>query len=387
MVTRRRVLLVTHEAETVSAVRSALGENGTFARDCVCPDLNHLVLSMERQVPEAVLVDVDAASGRTLAHLEPIIGRFKDTRFIVLAADRQAELLLEAMQVGARHVVEKSAIPVDLAGVLRRLIPGGPAQASTDGSVFTLLSAGGGCGSTTLAVNLANELSLAERQAALIVDLDACFGAVAGYLGLEGQYGLADLLADPDRLDGELIRSTAISYSRGLEALISPASTPNGKPGWLDFGRLRDVLSLCRRAYRHTVVDAPRAPLDLAAQLAHASDATLIVMQLNVKDVRYMQSLIGGLKDRGVHADRILPVVNRYHKRHSMVTLDEAKAAIGRIPLVQVRNDYKSAVRGMNYGRPLEQAAPHSRLRRDVRALAARLSSVYASRTTVAIYR
>ena len=64
------------------------------------------------------------------------------------------------------------------------------------GSAVTILSAGGGCGATTLAVNLAAELGAIDPSSdpPLVVDLDYHYGAVSTYLAVQGDYGVLDLL-------------------------------------------------------------------------------------------------------------------------------------------------------------------------------------------------
>ena len=154
------------------------------------------------------------------------------------------------MHIGARHFLAKQSISADLPGVLKRLIPNESAEARRFGVVVTLLSASGGCGATTLAINLADELQLANSERALLVDLDGHYGALASYLGVEGQYGLADILADPARIDSQLISSTAVPYSERLHVLIGPASPDLPQPPAVEYRHLGTVIDLCKRTYR-----------------------------------------------------------------------------------------------------------------------------------------
>ncbi len=383
MSSRHGLLLVTDEPETATSVSAALEQNGGFATEGVCQNLEQLLTYLEPARPAAVLVDIDPGPGWMLTSLEPIITRLVSTRFIVLSTARRDDLMLEAMQVGARHFMVKDAIPSELVGVLHRLIPNGAGKIRKRGGIITILSASGGCGATTLAVNLANELHLEGSEAALLVDMDCCYGAVAGYLGLDGQYGLADVLADRGRIDSQLVHSTALSYSEGLHALMSPASTNPVEPAPLEYLHLGDALDAFKRAYRYTVIDAPRLPIEVAATLAGASEATLIIFQLTVKDIRLALSLLSALTERGVSMDRLAPLANRYRKRHTMITLKDAESALGGVTPEVISNDFASAILSMNYGQPLAQAAPRSSLRRDIRNLAAKLSEVYSDLTAV----
>jgi Flp pilus assembly CpaE family ATPase len=56
-----------------------------------------------------------------------------------------------------------------------------------------------------------------------------------------------------------------------------------------------------------------------------------------------------------------------------MITLGECREALGDGNLEVIRNDFKSAVRSINFGKPLAETAPISGLRRDLRNLAEKL--------------
>src|SRR4051812_6241157 len=182
-VSRRTIVLMSDQPATASAVNAALEVNGGSAptADDLCQDVRDLAVRLEQTGgAHAALVDIDGRPNQILAALEPVVRRFPETRFIVLANSMESELMLEAMQMGARHFMAKQSIPATLAGVLDRLCSngGGRGASERDGNILSVLSAGGGCGATTIAVNLAAELQLAGSTSNLLIDLDYSYGAV-----------------------------------------------------------------------------------------------------------------------------------------------------------------------------------------------------------------
>ncbi len=101
-----------------------------------------------------------------------------------------------------------------------------------------------------------------------------------------------------------------------------------------------------------------------------AGDATFLILQLTVKDIAMARLMLSALKERGVFAEALTVVINRHQKRQTMVTLEDVRTTLGEIPLTCIGNDYRSAIKGLNYGQPLAEAAPRSALRREVRVLA-----------------
>ncbi|MCZ6666567.1 MAG: hypothetical protein O7B81_14795 [Gammaproteobacteria bacterium] len=378
-----RVLLVTNEKETSDSVASALELNGHFADEGMCHNLQELAVRLGNAPAAGVLVDIDPQPDRILAELDPIITRFPDARFIVLSSAQANNLMLEAMQIGARHFLLKRLIESDLVSALDRLMFGGTA-AKARGAVITVLGAGGGCGATTIAINLAHEIHLESKETVLAVDLDCWYGAVGTYLGLDGQYGIRDVLSDAGRIDPQLIDSTALEYSEGLRALISPAASRFSEAGPLEHEHLGSVVEACRTAFAYTVIDAPRISMDVAGGLVAAGTVTLIVFQLSVKDIRIAREMLAALSERGAHSDAIVLVANRFHKRHSQITIKEARSALGDRAIESVCNDYQSASRCINYGQLISKAAPRSSLRRDLRRLATKVCEVHSKPAVVA---
>jgi pilus assembly protein CpaE len=377
MALQSTLLLVSSSKETKEAVSSALESNERFCLGEVCRNLTDLVPHIESAAPPAVLLDINPEPARLLSHLGPISERFSNTRFIVLSKSLDSELMLAAMQAGARHFMLERNLGSELGGVLDRLVTDVAAAPSGSSFVAAVLSVSGGCGATTVAVNLANELHLLASKPALLVDLDCNYGGAGTYLGLTGEYGIADVLDRNGELDPQLIRSTAREYSHGLRMLINPMTVNPGAPTTLDYGRLQRAIGVCRQSYEFIVIDAPRVPADTAAQLASACDVTLLILQMTVKDLASARSMLQALRARGASDDSLMIVVNRYHKRNTLLTLEDARKTLGDVPLTCLSNDYSNAIKGLNYGQPLAEAASRSALRRELRDIAAKYRKQY----------
>lgn len=375
MSSRIEIALLTTETDLSSEVEAALtAKNNGFARPTVYSDPLTLSSRLEAGEVSVVLIDIDSYADALLDDIELMANLHVHARFVILTSDLQNDLVLKAMQIGVRHVQLKKTLSPELADVLHRIAPKTPAQSRKTGSAITVLSAGGGCGATTLVVNLANELQLTTSKPVLIVDLDYTYGAVATYLELRGRYGIADVLSRIEGVDAELIDSTAVEYSENLHALISPATVNYAHDRKLEVTGLETVLGACKEGHAFTLIDAPRVPLDVAAVLATESEMTFIVFQPMIKDIRIAKEMISALKDRGVPPTLIKPIINRYRKRRQMITMDEAQEVLGDTEIRRLSNDYTSAVRGINLGEPLARSAPRSALRKELAELASQIS-------------
>jgi ActR/RegA family two-component response regulator len=226
------VVLVTKERGLADIVSAAITPPCRFALVATCADLAEFTTSQPLPGPAAVLVDIDPDPIGILKAMEPVTARFPESRFVVLAGGLQNGLVFEAMQVGARHFLQKKIIPTDLVAVLQRLAPGVLTRPPGQGIVLTVISGSGGAGATSVALNLANEVGLMLSKPTLLVDMDMAYGSLASYLGLKGQYGLGHVLNRQNQIDERLIRS---SGPRQWHAHRRPASagTPRVGPGSL----------------------------------------------------------------------------------------------------------------------------------------------------------
>ena len=373
MSARTNVTLMTPDGSLASAVSAALQVNGHVLAGPAVRDLRDLTAQLGRAPTPIVLIDLDPQPQQVLPHLERIVARFPATRFVALASAVGNELLLEAMQTGVRRVVAKPTLASDLPGVLDRLTPSGGDEGAASGEVITVLSASGGCGATMLTVNLAEELALKHKQPTLVLDLDNAYGAVSSYLGLSPRYAVDHVLHYTGAIDDSLLRSTATVHNERVHVLASPSSI--GAPETtLNYERLEQAVESGRRAYGVTVIDAPRVRHDIAARLASLSAFTLLVLQLTVKDLRTARAMLDALRDRGVETSNVIPIANRYVKRQ-VISLEEASKALGGSQVLPVRNDYSTAIQGLNFGQLLSECGPRSTLRRDIHDLMTKLEA------------
>ena len=202
---------------------------------------------------------------------------------------------------------------------------------------------------------------------------DLRFGGVATHLGVNGEYGLADLLAREGPMDSDLVRSTAVKRGDWVDVLLSPATINFAEPAPLYFDELQATLGVFRHGYPWTLIDAPSLPFDAASTLAGYSDEIAIVLNLSVKDLRNTRLLLEGLAKAGVTTPVHL-FANRVRGAGKPITLKDAAETLefdG--DLRALLEDEASATQALHSGEPLLKSAPKSKLRRQFRDFAEEL--------------
>jgi pilus assembly protein CpaE len=362
------VFLATEETEFVSELTSILGLRKGMALGGVCKNVSELRVYLEQTPTQLVVVDIDSNPPYILQELGKVIPLHPETRFAVASHNSNSEMILSAMRSGVREFLPKESIEAELDRVLERLLFDIAGTSKSLGSVISVFSTSGGCGATTVVVNLANELRLKSSEPVLTIDLDSCYGGVSNYLGISGHYGIADILAHNGPIDENLITSSVTKYADNFDVLLNTANGDHFAPKYIQQDNLTPVFEACRQAYRYTIVDAARVPQDMAELLAATSKAILVVFQMTVKDVKMAKAAISKLTTLGANPDMIIPLANRYRKRGLMIPLEETKKVLGLSSL--------HVVKSINGGELLADCASWSRIRRDFQSLVSRICTL-----------
>jgi len=376
METRYDILLVTKEAATADKIKSALDGSDLLMMAGTCNEVSELRSYLSNKKIQAVVVDIDPDPSRVLYELATILVAHPKIYVVVVCSHFTKELALQAMQAGVRHFLEKHTIASGLTQELQQLIQGSAEKEAGLGSaVISIFSASGGCGATTVAINLTNELRFLSSKPVLLIDLDDYYGAVSNYLGIKSEYGIADVLDRKGLIDKHLIQSSAFTYKDNYQILPSPASVKIPKNTPLQFGNLPRVLEACREVYRYTIIDAPRMPEAEAVKLAKLSDIVLVVFQLIVRDVDFARSLVLSLNKSGVSSDKIISLVNRLTKRGQSIRLEDGKKAVGLKSCLTIRSDWRKVMKSVTKAQPLANVAKKTGIHKDFQKLAAKLCS------------
>jgi pilus assembly protein CpaE len=300
-----------------------------------------------------ILVDLDSGMPEALRTLEDLARLAPEARVLVASANRDPDLILRAMRAGA---VDFLPLPLEraiLGEALSRAMRRGAAEtaaATARGRVMSFVGAKGGCGATSVAVNLAVSLcapASKEPRSVVLVDLDNPGGDAAAMLNLRPAYSLADLAANIHRLDMDLLNSMALSHESGLICLGASEGSVAGR---LTPDEMATIVTFLHEHYDDVVLaGGVLGDVEMAAvNLAHMVH---VVTTLDFLSLKRAQSIITRLRAFGVTGDALRVVVNKL-ERGSDLTARDAKQALDAPVVWSIPNDPKTADRAVNEGVP-----------------------------------
>jgi pilus assembly protein CpaE len=317
---------------------------------------------------EVVVVDIPAHDAQhAIRAIELIRATTLKIAIFANGAMTQPASIVASMRAGAGEYLDHSAGHEALLDALTRYstmrgTPGGVGKAK----VFTFLSAKGGSGCTTAAVNTAMALQQAHGDVVL-VDF-APIGHAALHMNLRPQFGVLDALQNLHRLDVSLLDGLMTATKEGLHLLAGPQQPYPSEPTPGELARLFDLLV---NHYRFVVVDASSRLDPTTRLLSDLSNAVLVVAQTDVVSL-WSAGRIHAFLEEGTGRDRLRIVLNRYKKIPGFTDADVEQVTSCKV-LWKVPNAFHSVSPAIDHGTPVVlQEGPE--ISRSYRALAETLA-------------
>jgi pilus assembly protein CpaE len=319
---------------------------------------------------EVVIVDIPSHDAqRAITAIELI--RATTLQIAIFASGELTKpgIIVASMRAGAGEYLDNSAGSDAVLEALTRFSStrtrarGGAGKAR----IFTFLSAKGGAGATTVAVNTA--LALQQSHGDVVLVDFAPIGHAALHLNLRPQFTVLDALQNLHRLDVSLLDGLMTTTKQGLHLLAGPQQPYQSVPTPSELARLFDVLV---NHYRYVIVDASSRLDSTTRLLSDLSNAVLVVAQTDVVSL-WSTARIHNFLEEGTGRNRLRVVLNR-HKKIPGFSDEDVQQATNCKVLWKVPNAYQFVSPAIDHGTPVvEQEGPE--ISRSFRALAAALAS------------
>ena len=177
-----------------------------------------------------------------------------------------------------------------------------------------MISAVGGAGATTLAIEMATRLATCAPRAMVgLIDLNLADGAAAAYLGGKPVMNLTEASAALDRMDAALLGAFASRVGGGFDLFASPRD-PAAFSRYSPAAICR-LLEVACQTYDWLVVDMPRIRQPWTIDVLAGSDEVLIVSELTVPALLAARALADEIEAELGEEVRPKILLNRIAKR------------------------------------------------------------------------
>ncbi|MGR3493983.1 AAA family ATPase [Citreimonas sp.] len=345
-----------------------------------------------------VAIAIDAEDEVDLTRLCRIIAQAKahGVRVVLIAEDVTPASLHQLLRQGADEFVPYPLPEGELAAAVKRLEEKPVLQGAANSGKSVALSGGGdgvliavqglagGNGATTMAVNLAYELSLTRSAGkaprVCLLDLGLQFGSVSTYLDLDRREAVLEVLSDVESMDGE-------SFGQALETVEGSFQVLTAPPDILPLDMIspddvKKLLDMAREHYDFVVVDMPSTLVQWTETVLTESQVYFAVVQLDMRSAQNTLRLKRALQAEDLPFEKLRFVLNRAPKFTDLQGRSRVKRmaeSLGIALDLRLPDGGHSVAQACDHGSPLAKAAAKNPLRKEIAKLAQDLHAIGAT--------
>src|SRR5438874_1210231 len=318
--------------------------------------------SLEGAAPDLAVIDIrsDASSG--MATIERLRSSSQGLAIFAVAAAAEPDMILQAMRAGANEFFPwtagaqtqaSRAMEESFHGAVRRTSTrreAANAGAKPPCVTHAFLGAKGGAGTTTVAVNCGVELARLTKRATIAVDMKACLGEVALFLGVRPRFTVLDAIENLHRLDKDFLKELVAKHKSGLDILAG--SEQFDRPAAQDAPAIEELMRVLTRMYDYVIIDAGNVVSSCVAATLFSADTIFLVTNPDVPSIRNAQRLVERVRQLGAGSERVKVLVNRASDQ-LLIGAKQIETALGYGIHHTFPSDYRTVSTALNSGVPL----------------------------------
>lgn len=338
-------------------------------------DLNRGYELIRKIQPSIVILDLSPSMDQALLLAEKICQNLPKTTLFVTSANTSSEVVIRAMRSGAREFLPKPLNREEVSSAVKSVIRLKNTQMMEKGSmgkVITTFGVKGGVGTTTIATNLAVNLSRLTKKEVVLIDLNLQLGNAALFMDMKSRQSIVDVINNIDDLNPKLLKDILPRHSSGIYMLSSSSKVE-------DADRVRTIhldkmLTLLKSTFDYIVVDGNDVFDDLTLKVLDESDTILAISTVDLPAVYNTRQCLDIFQRMGYGQDKVRLIFNRYASIKEAAFQELEKSLDYPIYWKIPNQDYATVVRSINEGTPVSIMKPNSKLSKSFQDLAIRFN-------------
>lgn len=286
----------------------------------------------------------------------------------------------EAIQAGVREVVayEDSAELINACrrsmAISRKILSSNTFEATEvhSGKIVIVFSAKGGCGKTTLSVNLGQALARDPETKVCIVDFDLQFGDIAVALHVEPTKNISNLLGLASNVDSLAIRSVVASREKNLDLLLAPNNPADVER--ISAELANSILNNLKSLYDYIIVDSPPAFTEVILKTFDLADACLLLTTLDMPAIKNLRVSMQTLEALGLPPEMCNIVVNRSDSKAGLI-VEDVEESVGKKVMAKIPSS-RDVPATTNAGKTIVKEYPKHKVSKEIIRIAEEIRNI-----------
>lgn len=362
-----RVLIVDDIVETRDNVKKLLyfendveivgtGSNGREGVD--------LALKLQ---PDIVLMDINMPEMDGIAASEAISAQAPHIQVVMMSVQGEADYLRRSMLAGAREFLIKPFSGEELVNSIHRVhqfaanrrasapppvmietaVAAPPPQKGA--KVITIFGAKGGCGASTVAVNLAMALREETKARVALIDANFEFGDIGVLLNLPATRTIADLVGEKSDLDEEVLDGTLCGHSSTVRILLAPPRPELAE--LIKTEHLKKIIAFMDKSFDYIIVDLWKSFQETTVFFMDIANIIVIVSTTDIPAIKNAKLFFELTDQLAYPSSKTVLVLNKEDGR-SGINPRDIEASIKHTIAATIPKDERTTSQAINRGLP-----------------------------------
>ena len=340
-----------------------------------CPAQPELILATltEMQNKSIFLVDLSNNKQEKLDLILKVSQQCPNCKVLALSDNPTVDLIIRIMRAGAKEFVPIPILKNEFFDSLNKIISQfEEPKKNNKCKIISVFSNKGGIGKTSLATNLALELSKITKESVALIDMNFQMGDITTFLDLKPSVNISYMLENIDKINETFLLSTLEKYKNSsLYILADPPyfkQADNIQPK-----QITKLFNTLKETFSYIIVDAEASFDGKNIAALDNSDLILLVTVANIPALRNTQRCLELFEKLGYDKNKTQIVVNRYMENDE-IKEDDVEKVLSKSVYWKIPNNYFALMTAINKGVPVSSINANTNIAQSYRDLAQHIS-------------
>lgn len=320
-----------------------------------------------------LVVDLSTSKQEKLDLILNVTKQCKNCKVLALSDNPSVDLIIEIMRAGAKEFVPVPILKNELFEAIKKLINQFEEPKKNNRcKIISIFSNKGGIGKTSLASNLALELSKITKENIALIDLNFQMGDITTFLDLKPSFNISYMLENLDKINETFLLSTLERYKgTSLYVLADPPyfkQADNIQPK-----QIAKLFSILKETFSYIIVDAEASFDGKNIAALDNSDLIFLVTVANLPALRNTQRCLELFERLGYYKEKIKIIVNRYMENDE-IKEDDIEKVLSKEIYWKIPNNYFAIMSAINKGIPVSDINDKTNVAQSYKGLAQHIS-------------